>query len=105
MRYDVPVYFQRLTPGEYNASTGDYGPDKITEVERYASVASARLDTVRLLYGEIKQGCLTVHLQNHYHDPFDQIRIGAKVYRVDLARPLRVKHVFVVSEVQPNGKA
>ncbi len=105
MRYDTPIYFQRVTPGEYDPATGNYGPDTTAEVMQYAAVCASKLDTVRLIYGTLKQGSLTVHLQNHYDEPFDQIRIGEKVYRVDMARPLRVKHVFVVSEVQQNGKA
>lgn len=28
MRFDVPVYFQRIQPGEYDESSGDYGPDR-----------------------------------------------------------------------------
>ena len=51
------------------------------------------------MYGELKQGSLTVHIQNHYTDPFDRIRIGEKHYRVDLRRRLRVKESFVLSEV------
>ena len=43
---------------------------------------------------------MTVRLQNRYDEPFDRIRIGEKVYQVDMARPLRVKETFVVSEAQ-----
>lgn len=100
MRYDTPIYFQTDKPGAYDASTGDYGESTITEVKRYASVTSAGDETVRLIYGELKQGCLVVRLQNHYTAPFDRIRIGEKLYSVDRARRLRVKQCFVVSEVQ-----
>ena len=99
MRFDTPVYFQTIK-AEYNASTGDYGEDIISEEMRYASVTSAGAETLNLIYGELKQGVLTVRLQNHYTKPFDRIRIGKKVYRVDQARPLRLKYTLVVSEVQ-----
>ena len=31
MRYDTPIYFQKLTPGEYDPTTGNYGEDMISE--------------------------------------------------------------------------
>ena len=100
MRFDTPVYFQRITPGEYNASTGNHGEDIITEEKRYASVTSTGDETLNIIYGEIKQGVKTVRLQNYYDKPFDRVRIGEKVYRVDRARPLRLKYTLIVSEVQ-----
>ena len=100
MRYDTPIYFQRVTPGEYNPATGDYGEDTAVETLRYASVMDTRTETMRLVYGEIRQGSMTAHVQNHYTAPFDQIRIGDKRYRVDYRRRFRVKESFVLSEVQ-----
>lgn len=99
MRYDTPVYFQTIKT-EFDASTGNYGEDIITEEKRYASVTNTGIETLNIIYGEIKQGVKTVRLQNYYEKPFDRIRIGNKVYRVDRARPLRLKYTFVVSEVQ-----
>lgn len=100
MRYDTPIYFQRVVPGEYNKSTGDYGDDTVEETTVYASVMNTGTDTMRLLYGEIRQGGLTVHIQNRYTGSFDRIRIGDKVYTVDRRRTLRTKESFVLSEVQ-----
>ena len=100
MRFDTPIYFRTVKPGEYDASTGNYGEDTITEEKRLASVTDSTTETMNLVYGGIKQGSKTVRLQNHYNEPFDQIKIGDKVYRVDKERKLRVKHTFVVSEVQ-----
>ena len=100
MRFDTPIYFQHITKGEYDASTGNYGEDTITEVMCRASVTDSSTQTLTLVYGGIKQGSLTIRLQNHYSKPFDSIRIGGKRYRVDAERQLRVKHVFVISEVQ-----
>ena len=100
MRYDTPIYFQTVKPGKYDASTGDYGDAEVTEVKKYASVTSAGVDTLNLVYGELKQGCFTVRLQEHYNDTFQYIRIGSRRYRADFSRKLRAKHNFVVSEVQ-----
>lgn len=100
MRYDRPIFFQCITPGEYDASTGNYGEDTVTEVKRYASVTSSGVETLQLVYGELRQGSLTIRLQQHYKDLFDRIRIGSKLYRVDLSRKMRNGHTFVVSEVQ-----
>lgn len=99
MRYDTPIYFQRVTAGAYDPETGDYGSNTITEAARYAAVMDTRTETMQLVYGELKQGSLTVHIQNHYTDPFDRIRIGEKRYRVDFQRRLRAKESFVLSEV------
>ena len=100
MRYDTPVYFQKITSGEYDPDTGNYCDDTVAEVARYASVMDTSRETMRLVYGEIRQGSLTIHLQNHYDDLFDRIRVGDRLYTVDYTRRLRVKQVFVVSEVQ-----
>ena len=102
MRYNTPVYFQRKRKGEYNATTGNYGPETVAEVKRYASVTDTGTDTLNLVYGGPKQGSLTIRLQRAYTEPFDQIRIGAgeqaKCYSVDRSR--LYKSVFIVSEVQ-----
>jgi len=103
MRYDTPVYFQRVVPGAYDPDTGNYGNDTVEEVKRYASVVGTSVEVLKVVYGELKQGSRTIHLQTHYDKPYDRIRIGRKIYGVDYDRPLRAKHVFVVSEVQQNG--
>lgn len=100
MRYDTPIYFQRLTQGEYDESTGNYEDDQIEETEVMASVMDTQTETMKLVYGDIRQGSLTLTIQNHYDQTFDNIRVGDKVYRVDRTRRLRVKQSFIVSEVQ-----
>ena len=100
MRYDTAVYFQKITSGEYDSNTGNYGDDAVEETLRYASVMDTGTETMIQVYGSIKQGSLTIQLQNHYIEPFDRIRVGEKAYRVDFTRKLRTKHTFVVSEVQ-----
>ncbi len=100
MRFDTPVFFQKIKPGEYDPDTGNYGKDITTEEKRYADVTDAGVETLKIVYGELRQGVLTIRLQNHYDKPFERIRVGSKVYRVDSSRKFRIKHVFVVSEVQ-----
>lgn len=100
MRFDTPIYFQKITPGQYDASTGNYGEDIVAETQCYATVTYSTRETMNLIYGGIKQGSLTICLQNRYTEHFDRIRIGDRVYRVDSERILRVKNTFVVSEVQ-----
>ncbi len=100
MRYDTPVYFQEITPGKYDPETGDYKEDTIQETKCLASVVNTGEETLKLLYGSVKQNSLTIQLQNHYNAPFSRIRIGEAIYQVDASRKLRVKHTFIVSEVQ-----
>lgn len=100
MRYDTPVYFQKITPGEYDPDTGDTAEDIIEEIERFASVYSTGAEMLNLVYGQIRQDSLTIQLQTQYKTPFDRIRIGDTVYKVDTVQNLRVKQYFVVSEVQ-----
>lgn len=82
MRYDTPIYFQKLTPGEYDPATGNYGEDTISEDMKSASVMDTGTNTMMLVYSGIKEGSLTIHLQNHYDKPFDRIRVGNKTYGV-----------------------
>lgn len=100
MRLDTPVFFQSITAGKYNANTGNHDEPTVAEVKKYASVTDSGVETLNLVYGEIRQGSKVVRLNGQYNVPFDRIRIGRKVYRVDMSRPLRNKHIFVVSEVQ-----
>ena len=99
MRYDTPIYFQRILPGEYDPKTGNYATDQITEVRKMASVMDTRAEIMQIVYGGIRQGSVTVQLQNHYQKPFDRIRIGNTTYKVDYTRKLRVKQTFILSEV------
>lgn len=99
MRFDTPVYFQTYEDA-YNALTGDYSEEKVSEVEVYASVTQTGTETLKLVYGDIRQNSLTVRLQNHYRDAFERIRVGDKTYRVDVSRKLPTKQTFIVSEAQ-----
>jgi len=100
MRYDTPIFFRTVTPGDYDESTGNYGDDEVSETMVMASVMDTQTETMKLVYGDIRQGSLTLTTQNHFDQTFDNIRIGDKVYRVDRTRRLRVKQSFIVSEAQ-----
>lgn len=102
MRFDTPVYFERIK-SEYIVATGNYGVSLLESDMRHASVTDSGAQTLMLVYGELKQGSLTIRLQRPYAKPFDRIRIGEKFYHVDKKRNLRTKQTFVVSEVQSNG--
>ena len=54
MRYDTPVYFQKVTQGEYDPTTGDYGEDTVDETCVMASVMDTRTETMQVVYGSIK---------------------------------------------------
>lgn len=100
MRYDKPIYFQKITSGQYDPDTGDYADDIILETKKYASIMDTGTEVMRLVYGSIKQGSKMIQIQVPYREPFDFIRIGRKIYGVDYARQPSVKQIFVVSEVQ-----
>ena len=100
MRYDTAVYFVKKREEIYNPGTGDYEAGTPSEVQRMASVMDTTEKMLTLVYGSIKEGSLTIQLQNAYDGVFDFIRIGDKKYAVDYRRTLRVKQTFVVSEVQ-----
>lgn len=97
MRYNDPIFFRRVMPGPYDATTGNYGEDTVTEVKKYASVTDSGVETLKLVYGDLRQGSKTIRLQRAYTEPFDNIRIGEKIYSVDLSR---FGKNFIVSEVQ-----
>lgn len=101
MRYGTAVIFTKTEPGKYDETTGNYDPDTLVETQLRASVTNAGVETLKLIYSELKQGSLTIRLQRPYTKPFDYIRIGDKQYRVDFSRHSKV---FVVSEVQQNGE-
>lgn len=99
MRYDTAVFFQTVTQGEYDESTGNYGAPAVTEVQRAASVIGTADEVKQLVYGNIRAESKTVSLLNAYKEGFDRIRIGDLLYRVDMRTTLRRKQAFVVSEI------
>lgn len=98
MRYDTPVYFQRIT-STYNRETGNYDEGEPVETLRYADVTGTNIQTSKFVYGDVAQRSLTVRLNTYHNYPFDFIRIGDKRYKVDSQKLLRHKQTFIVSEV------
>lgn len=100
MRYDTPIYFQLVNVGKIDPTTGDYDNTVKESGPIWADVTDTGTETLNIIYGAFKQGVKTIRLQNHYNEPFDKIRIGEAVYRVDFERKLRTKHNFVASVVK-----
>lgn len=98
MRYDRKALFQ--TVEEHYQSNGDYVEEVVEEHTEYCSVAYTDLQTMHLVYGAIRQGSLTIHLQNYVGYSFNRIVIDGKSYVVDDAIDLRFKKVYVISEWQ-----
>ena len=100
MRYDTKIELVRLDPGHFNPDTGNYEGRTETKTALYASVMDTRAEMLKLVYGCLRQGSLTIHIQNHTDIVFDQIEVRGRRYKVDFRRRLRTKESFIVSEVQ-----
>lgn len=100
MRYDRRVTFVRFGQAAYDPETGDYDRGQAVEASVPASIMDTRRETMQMVYGEIRQGSLTIQIQGSYDEAFNRILIDGTSYRVDYSRKLRSKQVFVVSEVQ-----
>ena len=100
MRYDTPIYFQQTIKGKYNPDTANYEADAIAEVKRYANITNTGVKTTQAVYGEVREGSLTIRLQVPYTDDFELVRVGDTIYKSDFTRR---RKSFVLSEVQ-NGK-
>ena len=103
MRYDTPIYFEKLSPGVYDETVGDYGEPVVVSTKRLASVVNTSDKQMHLFYGGIREGSKTISLLNAYGEVFDRIRIGSKLYTVDRRISLRTKQAFVCSEIQKRG--
>ena len=103
MRYDTPIYFEKLSPGVYDETVGDYGEPVVVSTKRLASVVNTSDKQMHLIYGGIREGSKTISLLNAYGEVFDRIRIGSKLYTVDRRISLRTKQAFVCSEIQKRG--
>lgn len=103
MRYDTPIYFEKLSPGVYDETVGDYGNPVVVSTKRLASVVNTSEKQMHLIYGGIREGSKTISLLNAYGEVFDRIRIGPKLYTVDRRISLRTKQAFVCSEIQKRG--
>ena len=103
MRYDTPIYFEKLSPGVYDENVGDYGEPVVVSTKRLASVVDTSDKQMHLIYGGIRKGSKTISLLNAYGEVFDRIRVGSKLYTVDRRISLRTKQAFICSEIQKRG--
>ena len=103
MRFDKVAYFVKAGAQTLDTETGDYTEGEPTKTARMASVTDTSEQSMTLIYGKIKQGSLTIRIQNSVPDDFDYIELGGekysgKKYSVDSLRKLPTKETFIVSE-------
>lgn len=67
---------------------------------QYAAVTDSSDRAVEMVYGELREGVLTIRLERPYIAPFDFIRIGDRRYKADRKRSTFKKMALMVSEVQ-----
>lgn len=100
MRYDKLINFCSIDGETYNNQTGDYEGGTLSEVPVFASVMDTSEEAMRIVYGKLKQGSLTIQIQNHFDEYYEYIEVDDKKYTVDYTRRFRTKQIFIVSEVQ-----
>lgn len=100
MRYDKRILFLTRKQGSYNEDTGNYDEDTYEEKEVFGAVSNTSDNMMSLVYGQLRQGSVTLHLQNHYQEAFDLIQIDEKKYQVDNRTIYKVKESMVLSEVK-----
>ena len=100
MRYDKEIRFIKEAETKYDPKTGNHEKTaQDTQIKCMASVIDASDKTIQIVYGELREGVLSIQLQNRMEEPFDYILIGSKRYKVDRKRNLRIKQTFIVSEM------
>ena len=100
MRYDTKVIFQQVE--DTYQENGDYAESVVEQHIEYASVQSTDAQTMHIVYGEIRQGSITLSLQNYIGYKFNRVLVNGKPYTVDQSIDLRFKKAYVLSEL-PNG--
>ena len=98
MRYDTPAVFQLIE--EQYQTNGDYTESVKEQHTEYVSLVDTDIQTMHLVYGGIRQGSVTMHLQNYVGYPFNRVIIGGKAYTVDQVVNMRVKQAYILSEWQ-----
>lgn len=102
MRYDCPVYMQRMMGrAVYNTKTGDREGPLIVEDLYYADMTTSGVQTL-LGGGEglefLRKGGKVLRIQGELSDVYRFCRIGAEVYRIKMRRQLKRCTVFVISQ-------
>lgn len=98
MRFDTPVTF-RAVESVYDDTTGNYTDTVTSETIHYASIDNTTQQMMTLVYGGVMQDSITARFQNHITDPYTDVVIKGKAYKVDYRRPLSIKDVFVLTRV------
>ena len=98
MRYDKQIYFVKEGEDEYDYATGDYITTEPIKHETWANVSDTGTERMRLIYGNLKQGAITVRIIGKYDKEFDYIQVGDKKYNVDAFRTFRNDQSFNLSE-------
>lgn len=106
MRFDREIYFQYITEGAFDPSTGDHADPAIIEVRKMADVNDTTRDTLMLVFGELRQGSKTACIQGRIAQGYSRIRIRDRtaskdrIYQVKAVRELERLTTFVLEEVQ-----
>ena len=100
MRYDTPAIFQQVAE-QYQAN-GDYAETVLEQHTEYVSLVNTDIQTMHIVYGGIRQGSVTMQLQNYVGYPFNRVVVNGKSYVVDQVINLRVKQAYILSEI-PNA--
>src|SRR5699024_7254507 len=98
MRYDTRIYFVKEGEEKYDYATGDYITSEPIKHEAWANVSDTGTERMRLIYGALKQGAITVRIRGKYEKEFDYILVDDKKYNVDAFRTFRNDQAFNLSE-------
>ena len=82
MRYTDRVKLIRAEGAMYDASTGNFTAPTSKEEVAPANVHSEDLETVKALFGEVRQGVIHVVLPCTALGRFDRLEYGGKSYKV-----------------------
>ena len=98
VRYDKQIFFVKEGEEVYDYETGDYVTTEPIKHEAWANVSDTGTERMRLIYGNLKQGAITVRIVGKYDKEFDYIEVEGKKYNVDAFRTFRNDQTFNLSE-------
>ena len=97
MRFDTKIYFLGEPERVYNEATGDYDVSEPEKVEAYADITNTGADAMKLYFGDVEEGALTVRTREY--SEAQRMQINGDVYRIAFRRRLRGKTTYLVREV------
>lgn len=98
MRYDKKIYFVKEGEDVYDYDTGNYTAGEPIKEEAWSNVSDMGTQHQTLIFGALKQGALTIRIQNKHEQPFDYIEVDGQPYDVASTRTFRHDQAFEVSE-------